>query len=232
MITSLVITFREFLEMLLTVIPLLVYLKKVDKSQYQKYIYSGCFTGILATILVVILILTQIRTLELVVQNVFQGSLMIFLSALILYNIVLMNNEKKYFDLNAPEKMNIRTTAFNLFLLAFITVFRESLEIILFNLPYFMISGFSIILGTLLGILSASVVMYIVYKSSLKLSATMIFNIITLVLIFIGAFMFGEGLSELMPHLGESMEKTGMLLYSIPTLLIFIKKSLKSLIKK
>lgn len=232
MLTSLIISFRECLEMLLIIVPLLVYLGKTDKSQLSKYVYGGCLIGVLSSITTGTLIFNQVKALEFAVQSIFNGSLMIFLAALVLYNMVLMNKQKQQLDFDTAEKFTTSGTALNLFLLAFTTIFRESLEITLFTLPYFTSSGLSIAIGTLLGIFIAIIFMYVIYKTSLKLSVGLIFNIITLILIFIGALMFGEGLAAFFPAYGDSIEKAGIMVYGIPTLLLFIKKALKSLVRK
>ena len=218
--------------MLLIIVPLLIYLRKSDKSQFSKYVYGGALTGLFSSILIGTLIFNQVKALEFAVAGIFSGSLMFFLAALILYNIVAINKQRTQLNLNNPDATNVSITTFNLFMLAFITIFRESLEITLFTLPYFTGSGINIVIGILLGVLASIIMMYIVYRTSLKLSINIIFNLITIVLIFLGALMFGEGLAEFFPDLGDNIQTAGMFIYGIPTLLIFLKKTLKSLINK
>lgn len=232
MLTSLVISAREFLEMLLIIVPILVYLKKVDKFNLSKFLFTGSFLGLVSSSVVGGLILKEIHTIDFAVQEFFKGSLMILIAMLILYNLVLINKEPKKIGTINENDSSSNFTGLSLFLLGLITVFRESLEVVLFLLPYFVVFSLDIILGVVLGALIAVAFTFVIYKTSLKIDVKLIFNIITLALIFLGAMMFGEGLLGLFPAYGESLEKVGMLVYGIPTLLIFIKKALKKYIKK
>lgn len=229
MLTALVISAREFLEMFLIIVPILVYLKKVDKFNLSKYIFAGSFLGLATSSIVGALILKEVHTIDFAVQEFFKGSLMILIALLILYNMILINKESKK---GIIIDDNVNFTGMSLFLLGLITVFRESLEVVLFILPYFVQFSLQIILGVVLGLAVALVFVVIIYKTSLKISIGLIFNIITLVLIGLGVLMFGEGLVGIFPQYGEAIEKVGMLVYGIPTLLLFAKKALKKYAKK
>ena len=217
--------------MLLIIVPIMIYLKKMDKTQLQKYVIAGSVSGTFLSMALGALIFNEIHTLDFAVQDFFEGGSMLFIAFLILITMVLMKKQAKQLDLNKPEEMKINSSAFGLFVIAFITIFRESLEIVIFNLPFFTSSAISILAGSVLGILLAIVVMYLVYKTTLKLKVNTIFNIITVVLICMGSLMFGEGLAGVIPSLGSSIEKAGMLLYFIPTFLLFLKSTLKQYVK-
>lgn len=232
MLTSLVISAREFLEMFLIIVPILVYLKKVDKFNLSKYIFAGSFLGLATSSIVGALILKEVHTIDFAVQEFFKGSLMIVIALLILYNMILINKDSKKSVIIDDNAANVNFTGMSLFLLGLITVFRESLEVVLFILPYFVQFSLQIILGVVLGLAVALIFVVIIYKTSLKISIGLIFNIITLVLIGLGALMFGEGLAGVFPQYGEAIEKVGMLVYGIPTLLLFAKKALKKYSKK
>ncbi len=232
MTTSLVISFRECLEMLLVIVPLLAYVSKIGRKDLSKYIYYGSFSGVILSIVTGVLIFNQVKALDFAIQKIFEGSIMLFLSTLILYSIILMKKQKKQITINSPNTVNVKTTSYSLFILAFLTIFRESLEITLFTLPYVASSAFSIISGIALGVIAAIAFMYVIYKTSLKLSIDLIFNILTIILIVIGSVIFGEGLTKLLPSIGSALEKGAMLIYGIPTLYIFVKSMLKEYIKK
>lgn len=222
--TTLVITFRETLEMMLMIIPLIVYLKKIDKASLTKYIYGGILGGVTSSIVVGTLIYFVLTSLNVASQEVFIGFLALIISGLIAYNIVIINKKKTFAQ---SDNFNNITTISSLFLLSFITVFRESLEIILFTLPTLTGSLLNCLIGGILGILLTILAGFIIYKSSLKINVDIIFIGISLLLIYFGAFLFGEGLTAFLPQLGDSVQNLGMLIYGLPTLLIYIKKTLK-----
>ena len=232
MLTSLIISFRECFEMLLILVPLLAYLTKIDRKDLSKYIYFGSFIGLITSLVSGALIFNQVKSLESAIKDLFEGSIMLFLSALILYSIILIKKQRKEITKTSFDASTIKVTAYSLFILSFLTIFRESLEIILFTLPYLAKSAFSIVSGILSGAILAIVVMYSFYRTSIKLSINVIFNILTILLIAIGAVTFGEGIAELFPSMGQSLEKASMLIYGISTLYLFIKSLLKEYAKK
>ncbi|PRR77073.1 Ferrous iron permease EfeU [Clostridium liquoris] len=232
MIIPMTITFRESLEMLLIIVPLLVYLNKMDRTDLSKYIYGGCISGALASVLVGKILISTINTLEGPIHQLFLGSMMIFLAALILYSIVLVSKDNKNLTLNITEKYDVKLKGFSLFLLSFITIFRESLEIVIFLLPLALADPLNIILGVVLGILLSLALAYIIFKSSIKLNIYIIFVVLTLILIIIGGYMTGEGLALLFPAYGKSVELLGKLIFTIPLLYIFLKRELRKYLKK
>ncbi|WP_411679012.1 FTR1 family protein [Clostridium thailandense] len=232
MVTTMIIAFRESFEMLLIIVPLLVYLAKIDRGDLKKYIYLGSGIGVLTSILTGVIIFNQAKSLQTTSQHVFQGCMMLFLSALILYSIILLRKQNKSLVIKADSDINVKITAASLFILSFLTIFRESLEITIFTLPFINEAAINIALGILVGAAASISIMYFVYKGTLKFSIETIFNALTVILILLGALMFGEGLSELMPNMGDSVEKLGELMYAVPTLYIFVKEMLKKYIKK
>ncbi|WML37112.1 FTR1 family protein [Clostridium sp. OS1-26] len=232
MVTTMIIAFRESFEMLLVIVPLLVYLSKINREDLKKYLYAGSGSGVALSVLTGVIIFNQAKSIDAAVQHIFQGAMMLFLAALILYSIVLLRKQSKAIPTKEEDNVNVKITAVSLFTLAFLTIFRESLEITIFTLPFINEAATNIAIGIILGALISIVLMYLVYKQTLKLSIELIFNALTIILILIGALMFGEGLAELMPSMGESIERAGELIYAIPTLYIFLKDMMKKYIKK
>jgi high-affinity iron transporter len=232
MVTTMIIAFRESFEMLLVIVPLLVYLSKVNREDLKKYLYVGSGSGVALSVVTGVIIFNQAKSIDAAVQHIFQGAMMLFLAALILYSIVLLRKQSKALPTKEEDNVDVKITAVSLFTLAFLTIFRESLEITIFTLPFINEAALNIAIGIILGALISIVLMYLVYKQTLKLSIELIFNALTIILILIGALMFGEGLAELMPSMGGAIERAGELIYAIPTLYIFLKDMMKKYIKK
>ena len=218
--------------MLLVIVPLLIYVSKVGRKDLRKYIYYGGTTGVALSVGCGVFLFDQAKNLDTAFQQVFQGVMMIFLAGLILYSIILLKRQKKVFTTNIDENTKLTVTAVSLFTLTFLTIFRESLEITIFTLPFINEAALTIAVGIILGVLVSSALMVIVYKTTIKLSIDTIFNALTIILILIGAMLFGEGLAELNPSMGTAAERLGQLIYGIPTLYIFLKDMIKKYIKK
>lgn len=229
--TTLVITFREFLEILVIIVPLLVYVHKINRKELQRFIFTGCGTGLLLSILSAVFLINGINSLEGIARELFLGGTLILLAGLIFYQIVWIGRNSKNITLDVNSKFDIKLKGTSLFMLAAVTIFRESLEIIIFLLPSMSESPFNTILGILLGVLFALILMVIMYKTTIKMNLNLIFDALTVFLIIIGGHLFGEGLAEFIPG-DESIEMAGQLIYSIPLLFLFLKRELKKYMRK
>ena len=153
MITTAIIAFRESLEMLLVIVPLIIYVSKINRVDLKKYIYIGTITGVVLSLGVGMVLFSEAKNLNMAVQHIFQGTMMIFLAGLILYSIILLKKQAKVFTTKIDDKFSINTTAFSLFILSFLTIFRESLEITIFTLPFINVAAYVISGGIILGVL-------------------------------------------------------------------------------
>jgi high-affinity iron transporter len=232
MLTIAVVAFRESMEMLIVIIALIAYVVKIEKSQLLKYIFIGSFTGLAVSVGCGALVLNQAKSLQGPSRNIFEGAMMLFLCFLILYYMVWMRGQKKFVNMDIEQKYNIRTTGIGFFIFSFLTIFRECTEVIIFMIPLFNESVLTIITGCLIGLGLSSIACYVLYRTSIKINLNILFDILTLILIYIGSIMFGEGLSLLIPYAKDSIEMAGKMIFGLPTLFIFLKGELKAYTKK
>ena len=228
---SIVVALRECLEMLLIIVPLLVYIYKIKRYDLSKFIFLGIGTGILLSIVSAVFLFTQIYKMEGYSQQLFLGISMIFLAALILYSIVWVSKQNKNFSLDITDKYDIKLQGFSLFILSLITIFRESLEIIMFLVPISTSSPLKLTLGVVIGAACAIILAYFIFKVSVKINIYVIFTILTLILIIIGGRLLGEGFSIILPNV-KSIDILGNLIYTVPLLFIFLKRELRKYLKK
>ena len=232
MFNAIIIAFRETLEMLVVLVALAAYAKKLNREDLVKYLLFGSLLGLASSIIVGGLIFWQAAALAGTAKEIFQGSMMIILSMFILYYMVWMNQQKNFTDIDFDNKYKVRTTAIGFVVFSAITVFRECTEVIMFVLPTINLNPLLIAIGCTIGMILAVLLMVLIYKAAIKISLNVIFTILTLILIFVGALMFGEGLEMLLPASDSEIQIAGSLVFAIPTIFIFLKKKLKSYIKK
>lgn len=227
-----IITLRECIEMLIVLTALTTYVVKLDKRELTKYIYSGALGGLAISLLASFFLYNQTAYLSGYTKELFNGSVMLFLSAVIVYFIIWMRKQKKNYNLPIEERYNIKLTGLGLFVFSFLTVFRETLEIIIFIIPLLTAGALTIIVGALIGFAMSLLVMLVFYKTSIKLSMGLLFDFISILMIYVGASMFGEGISLIFPSGGAQLEHVGMLAYGVPAFFIFIKIIIKDYIRK
>ncbi|MEK6263732.1 MAG: FTR1 family protein [Clostridium sp.] len=226
MLAPFLISLREGIEIFLVIIPLIVYFNKNKLYGMTKSSLLGCALGTFIATIIGSLIFWQVALLNAPTGELFDGMLGIVLAGLILYSIVLLRKNKS-FTTTANQQM-ISLSQKGVFILSAITFFRELLEVTLFILTSSSTGSFLLLTGsTLLGLVSAALIVYIVSKGIANLNISIVFYILNLFLFGIGAYYFGDGLDALFGSYVPDILKMGILLYAIPSYLIIIKKDLK-----
>lgn len=225
MLAPFIICFREGIEIFLVIIPLVVYFNKNKMYEMSKSVsLGGTLGGILATIIGSI-IFSQVALLNGPAGELFDGILGIILSGLILYSVVLLRKNKS-FD-TSPNQRFISLSKKGVFIIAAITFFREFLEAILFILTsstgsYLLVAG-----SALLGLVCAALSVYVVVKGISNLNIGVVFYILNLFLVGLGAYYFGDALDVLFSEYISQIFIIGILVYALPSYFIIIKNDLK-----
>jgi high-affinity iron transporter len=189
---------------------------------------SALLGGALGTFIAAItgsIIFSQVALLNGAAGELFDGLLGIVLAVLILYSIVLLRKNK--FINTDPNQQFISLSQKGVFILAAITFFRELLEVTLFiltssNISFLLVSG-----SSLLGLVCAALIVYVVCKGISTLNIGLVFYMLNLFLVGLGAYYFGDGLEVLFGSYVPQVLKMGILLYAVPSYYLMIKNDLK-----
>ncbi len=205
---ELIIIFREVLEASLIIGILFTYLKKSGNESSMKLLWSGVGGAVLASLLISILFQNIAGGFEGNSSKIFEGIIMIVASAVLTTMIIWMAQNK-----NISEELKNKAEAsltsgfkYGIFTLAFVAVFREGVEIILFMYAIAIKDGISIfpsIIGAILGLLAG----YAIFVQGIKIPLKKFFNVTSVFLIFVSAGMFTYGIHELesggvIPYIG------------------------------
>lgn len=222
--TALFISYRESLEIVLLLIPLLAYLNKTGQGNLKIYTVYGMIGGLITSLITGTTIYFTLNAFSSDIQELIIGGVNLFLSMLILYSVFLISKPKSFTNIDG-YKNSIRPSF--LVTLMFITVFREILEITLFTLPTLIYSLLPSLLGVIIGLTLTVITGFILNKATDKVNINLIFIIITGILIYFGADLFGEALEIFIPQGGEILPIIGVILYIVPTGIIYIKRNMK-----
>ncbi|MBK5242894.1 FTR1 family protein [Clostridium sp.] len=227
MFTPFMINLREGIEIFLVIIPLIVYFNKNKLYGMSKSaLLGGTFGTILATILGTI-IFSQVALLNGPTGELFDGMLGVVLAALILYSLVILRKNKSFST--TPNQQFISLSQKGVFILSAITFFRELLEVTLFILTSSATgSVLLLVISSLLGLVGAALIVYVVCSRIAKINIGVVFYILNLFLVGLGAYYFGDGLEVLFGNYVPDIFKMGILLYAVPSYYIMIKKELKA----
>jgi len=231
MFSNLVLAFRESLEAVLIVGIILATLTRQNKQSLKPYVIAGALSGILISILAGAVLFLSAQGLEEETMELFEGGMMLVASGLIAYFVIWMAQQNQNISASITSSVSKTSTGLGLAGLAFLGVFREGLELVIFTMANLSTQATDIALGTLSGIILAIIAGFLIFKSTVKLNLGWIFKGLGLVLIYIGAELLEEGLIKLIPSV-SAFEDLIFFGYIIVALVIFFKTDLFKVFRK
>lgn len=200
MIASFVIALREGIEAALIVGIILGYLKKVGAKALTKPVYHGVGLGVLASIGVAGLFLLLRVEFEGRFEQLFEGTTMLVAAVILTTMIIWMRNNSKAYSDNMREKVETALTkkqSYGLASLAFVSIWREGIETVLFlGSASFTSSGFQLLVGGGLGLGLAVLIGVAIMKYSVRLDLRTFFNVTGVLLILFAAGLVGRSILE------------------------------------
>jgi len=227
MIASFLITLREGIEAALVVAIILSYLTKTGAKAYAKPMYLGVIVGVIASLAVAGLFEIVAVEFEGSLETLFEGSTMFIAAAVLTTMIAWMakNSQAMTEDIKAKtEHVVSGSRYFGLAFLAFISVFREGIETVLFlGSASFTTTGVDILIGGLLGLLAAALIGIAIIKYSVRLNLKTFFQVTGILLILFAAGLVSRGLFEfeeagIVPPIVENVWNTNWIVNDQSTL--------------
>jgi high-affinity iron transporter len=200
MIASFVIALREGIEAALIVGIILGYLKKVGAKALIKPVYFGVGLGVLASIGVAGIFLLLRVEFKGRFEQLFEGITMLVAAAILTTMIIWMRNNSKTYSDNLKEKVETALTkkqSYGLASLAFVSIWREGIETVLFlGSASFTSSGVQLLIGGGAGLGLAVLIGVAIMKYSVRLDLRTFFNVTGILLILFAAGLVGRGILE------------------------------------
>ena len=195
---ELIIIFREVLEASLIIGILYTYLKKSNNEDSLKMLWGGVALAVILSIIASIAFQIVAGGFTGSASKIFEGIVMIIASIVLTTMIVWMAQNKNISeDLKEKAKESLSSgLKYGIFTLAFVAVFREGVEIILFLYAIGIKDGISIlpsVIGALLGLFAG----YAIFIQGVKVPLKKFFNVTSVFLIFVAAGMLTYGVHEL-----------------------------------
>lgn len=223
--SSLALSLREGLEVSLIIGIILAHVTKIGRKDLNYSVFIGAAAGLIFSL---VLGFNEARELEEESEEIFEGVMMLLAAGLIAYFILWLHRSKEMTS-SVTSKISRSSSKWGLIVLAFLSVFREGTELIIFNLTQVNQHASSIVFGSISGILLAIVITYILFKTAIKLNLWIIFKALGVFLIFIGGELCGEGLVKLFEAGGEPLEIIGFSVFTVASLYLFFQTELKKL---
>ena len=207
LIPSLLITFREALEAALIVAIMVTYLKKVGKGELTRYAYLGSGAAVIISLVLGVAIQMVYGGMNKVTAELFEGVASLTAVVVLTYMIFWMTKHSKNIRGELEEKLDIAVSQGELYSiasLAFVAVFREGLETVLFLTTTFVQDAMGTILGVIAGAAIVLVLAVLLMRGTYQLDIKKFFAYTSILLIVFSAGLAGYGVHELI-EAGENM---------------------------
>ena len=203
MISNYLIGLREGLEAALVVSILITYLVKTNRLENIKYVWFGVIGAILLSLgFGAVLTYTRFSALATdEAKETFGGMMSLVAVGLVTWMIIWMRDTAHRINQELQGKLEnaIKGGVFAIITMAFTAVAREGLETALFFFTAVQAAGSTVepIIGFVLGITSAVVVGYLLYRRAVKINLKQFFTVTGYFLILVAAGVLSYGVHEL-----------------------------------
>ncbi len=202
MIESLVVTLREGIEAALVVAIILAYLKRLDKTQLNRYVYIGLGTAVVASVLGAVLF----TMFDIEPDNeIFEGTMFLVAGVFVGSMVLWMRKTAKNMKQTMENKLgrivesgaDLKKQGWGLFAFTFFMIFREGIETVLFlsalSLGESPVMGW---VGGLLGIAMSVLFAYFFIKGSIRINLAKFFNVTSMILMILVVRLFAGSIHE------------------------------------
>jgi high-affinity iron transporter len=200
MISSLLLSLREGLEAALIIGIVLGALRKTGRSGYSHSIWAGVIIAAILSLLSAFLLRAVGEELEGVAEQIFEGVTLLLAAGVLTWMIFWMRRQSR------NMRIRLETSVYHaanlgsggaLFLLAFISVLREGIELALFlTAASLTSSGLQTIIGAAIGLCFAFILGYLIYTTTLLLNLQRFFQVTAVVLVLFSAGLIAHSVAE------------------------------------
>jgi high-affinity iron transporter len=199
-ISSLVLALREGLESALIIGIFLSLLRKINRTDLHRPLWLGVFSAGSVSILVAMIFLVLDREFEGAAEQIFESSTLLLAAAVLTWMVFWMRRQsmsmKSTLESSMSRAASLRGWT-GVFGLAFFTVVREGIELALYLTAASLASnGVQILFGTIIGLLLAGLLAYLIYNTTLQLNLQRFFSITGIILIFFAAGLIAHAVAE------------------------------------
>lgn len=199
-VASFVITLRETMEAAMIVGILLAYLSKTNNDKLKKDVWIGTVLALIASVIGAVIFHLVLGGFEGDTEKLFEGIVMTTAAAVLTWMIVWMFRNAHTLKFELEQKTEVvlsNESRYALMGLAFVSVFREGIETILFLASVGANEGVAAeVFGAISGIIVATTLAALFFRGTVELNIKQFFNTTSVILIFFAAGLFSHGIHE------------------------------------
>ena len=179
---------------------LYTFVNKTGRKHLGQSIINGVFGALAASIAFAVVFQLILGGFSGRAEEIFEGTVMILAAVLLSTMIVWMARNKNVSESLENQASAViekdQNVAIGLFTLAFLSVFREGIETVLFLYGIFIKDGGLSLTTSLLGAILAILIGYAIFVQGKKVPLKTFFNVTSVLLIFVAAGLVSYGIHE------------------------------------
>jgi high-affinity iron transporter len=199
MLATYVLFLREGLEASLIVSILFAVLRQLGQMKQARAIWAGVGLALLGAILSAVLLFTLVHQyVDTTGQTIFETLTYLLAVVLLTTMTFWMQKHSRSLKQEITRKAEAAGSGFAFGLLAFTFVGREGLETAFFTLAFaFQTNGWLLLLGGLLGIISAVALCILIYRLGYRLNYRLFFRVMGILLLFFAAGLLADSIQNM-----------------------------------
>ncbi len=200
MLPSFLLSLREGLEAALLIGILLGTLRKIKRAELASTVWYGAGSAVLLSLLIAVILNLFGATLEGAAEEIFEGFAMLLAAAVLTWVIFWLwrNAASMQGKVESDVKMAVLQAGRKpLFLVAFLAVLREGIELALFLTATVAASGQGqTLIGALLGLAASALLGWALFSTTIRLDLNRFFQVTSVLLILFAAGLVAHGVHE------------------------------------
>lgn len=197
---SFVLSLREGLEAALIIGIVLGALRKMQRSNLVPVVWIGAISAGVISLITALVLQSIGASLEGPAEAIFEGLTMLLAAGVLTWMIFWMRKQSRSIKTNLEadvRRATLQTGARPLFLLAFLAVLREGIELALFLTAAALATGAQATLwGALLGLAGAFILGWLIFAATVRLDLRRFFQVTGILLILFAAGLVAHGVHE------------------------------------
>lgn len=207
MIGQYLIAFRESLEAALIISIVSAYLARTGRQSLSRYVWYGVASAMAVSLVLGSAVWVVYGTLSEDIQALFEG--VAALIAVVVLSSMIYWMATKGRELRGEVERRVETIAtrgatLGLVSFAFVAVFREGLETVLFLTPFLVADAAATGVGVILGVITSLVLAYGVFVAGMKINIRRFFYFTSILLVLLAGGLAGYGVHELIEYTGST----------------------------
>ena len=203
MLGQYLIVFRESFEAALIVSIMLSYMIRTGRRSLARYIWYGAYLSIVASLVIGLILWLMYGVLPKTLQTLFESFAAFIAVGVLSFIVYWMAIKGKHIREELEQRIEVAATKgsiIGLVSMAFIVVFREGLETVLFLTPFFINDAPATIIGAVFGAITALTLSYCIFIAGVKINLRNFFYFTSILLILIAGGLAGYGVHELIEY--------------------------------